>query len=149
MKRILTIVAFAAIVAGCNSNANENAKVNQDSIRIAKEQAKLDSFERAEVAEKAAAAAVAKERAAVRTQTRQNFSSSSSSASPAPTPAQQQKKGWSSAAKGAVIGGVVGAGTGVLIDKKDGRGAVIGGVVGAGTGYAIGRDKDKKSGRAQ
>jgi hypothetical protein len=37
----------------------------------------------------------------------------------------------------------------VLVDKKDGRGAVIGGVVGAGTGYAIGRGKDKKSGRAQ
>jgi hypothetical protein len=48
-----------------------------------------------------------------------------------------------------VIGGVAGAATGVLVDKKDGRGAVIGGVLGAGTGYVIGRDKDKKSGRAQ
>lgn len=54
----------------------------------------------------------------------------------------------SSAAKGAIIGGVAGAATGVLIDKKDGRGAVIGGVVGAGTGYSIGRAKDKKTGRA-
>lgn len=140
------MVAFAAIVAGCGSNANENAKINQDSIRIAKEQARLDSFERVEIAEKAAAAAVAKERAAARTQARQNISSANPGS---PAPAQQEKKGWSSAAKGAVIGGVVGAGTGVLVDKKDGRGAVIGGVVGAGTGYAIGRSKDKKSGRAQ
>lgn len=139
--------AFAAIVAGCNSNANEKAKINQDSIRIAQEKAKLDSFERAEAAEVAAAAAVAKERAAIRAESRR--SSSGSNVVYTQAPAQPQKKGWSSAAKGAVIGGVVGAGTGILVDKKDGRGAVIGGVVGAGTGYAIGRGKDKKSGRAQ
>ncbi len=160
MKRTLIIFAFAAIVAGCNSNANENAKINQDSIRIANEKAKLDSFERADAAEKAAIVAVANERAA-RAQSSQNFSSrrtgtsrstnyssGSSNQTYAPAPVAQ-KKGWSSAAKGAVIGGVVGAGTGVLVDKKDGRGAVIGGVVGAGTGYVIGRSKDRKSGRVQ
>ncbi|WP_448636503.1 glycine zipper domain-containing protein [Pedobacter panaciterrae] len=35
------------------------------------------------------------------------------------------------------------------MDKKKGRGAIIGGVVGAGAGYLIGRDKDRKSGRVQ
>ena len=61
-----------------------------------------------------------------------------------------KKKGWSDAAKGAVIGGVVGAGAGAVIDKnKRGRGAIIGGVVGAGAGYAIGRSRDRKSGRVQ
>src|SRR4051812_48047600 len=101
MKKIFLGFAFAAIVAGCNSNANENAKINQDSIRIANEQAKLDSFERAEEAEKAAAAAVAKERAATRAQNRSNISSSGSS-NQTYVPAEQaapQKKGWSSAAK--------------------------------------------------
>ncbi|MGZ3845434.1 MAG: YMGG-like glycine zipper-containing protein [Flavisolibacter sp.] len=59
-----------------------------------------------------------------------------------------QKKGWSKTAKGAVIGGVVGAGTGAVIDKKHrGAGAVIGGVLGAGTGAVIGNDMDKKDGR--
>ncbi len=59
-----------------------------------------------------------------------------------------RKKGWSDAAKGAVIGGVVGAGAGAVIDKnKRGRGAIIGGVIGAGAGYAIGRSRDRKSGR--
>lgn len=162
MRKILIMFAFAAVVAGCNSNANENAKINQDSIRIAKEKAKLDSFEMAEAAEKAAIVAVANEKAAARIQSSQNTSSrrtntssrrsnySSGSSNQTYTPAQApQKKGWSSAAKGAVIGGVVGAGTGVIVDKKDGRGAVIGGVVGAGTGYVIGRSRDKKSGRAQ
>ncbi len=160
MKKLLILVAFAATVAGCNSNAGVNAKINQDSIRMVQDRLRLDSFERAEAAEQqklaaeaAAVAAVAKERSVARTRTTQNRSqnyTSSSASNQTYTPAQPaQKKGWSSAAKGAVIGGVVGAGTGVLVDKKDGRGAVIGGVVGAGTGYVIGRQRDKRTGRVQ
>lgn len=58
------------------------------------------------------------------------------------------KKGWSKTAKGAVIGGVVGAGTGAVINKKNrAAGAVIGGVIGAGTGAVIGNKMDKKDGR--
>jgi outer membrane lipoprotein SlyB len=56
------------------------------------------------------------------------------------------KKGWSKAAKGAVIGGASGAIIGGVITKS-GKGAVIGGVLGAGTGYVIGRSKDRKDGR--
>lgn len=143
MKNTLMILAFTAIVAGCNSNANVNAKIDQDSIRMAQQ---LDSFKKAELAEKekriakeAAAAAVAREKANTPVQS-SSYESSSSTTTP-------EKKGWSSAAKGAVIGGVIGAGTGVIVDKKDGRGAAIGGVLGAGTGYVIGREQDKKSGR--
>ena len=160
MKRILLGVAFAAIVAGCNNNAKEAASANavRDSIRIADEKAKLDSFQNAELAEKAAAVAVAKERASSRSTTRSTSSRSTSNRQGYisdngnvvyTTPEEAKKRGWSAAAKGAVIGGVVGAGTGILVDKKDGRGAVIGGVVGAGTGYVIGRSKDKRTGRAQ
>lgn len=59
-----------------------------------------------------------------------------------------EKKGWSKAAKGAVIGGVTGAATGAVINKKNRAvGAVIGGVVGAGGGYVLGRGMDKKDGR--
>lgn len=149
MKKILVMFAFAAIVAGCNSNANENAKINQDSIRMVQDKIRLDSFERAEAA---AIAAVAAERdnnkTQNRTQTRTRYVSSGTVHHTTAAPQPAQKKGWSSAAKGAVIGGAVGAGTGILVDKKDGRGAVIGGVVGTGTGYVIGRQKDKKTGRA-
>lgn len=59
------------------------------------------------------------------------------------------KKGWSDAAKGTAIGAAAGAIGGMLIDKNDARGAIIGGVVGAGTGYVIGRAKDRKTGRVQ
>ena len=59
-----------------------------------------------------------------------------------------EKTGISKAAKGAAIGGVVGAGAGAVIFKNNrALGAVIGGVIGAGGGYAIGRKMDKKDGR--
>jgi hypothetical protein len=60
----------------------------------------------------------------------------------------EEKKGWSKSAKGAVIGGVIGAGAGAVINKKNPvAGAVIGGVLGAGGGYVIGKKMDKKDGR--
>ncbi len=156
MKRILLGFAFAAIVAGCNNKANEKAEAQavRDSIIVAQEKARLDSFERAEAAEKAAAVAVAKERARTRSTSSSGSSNraayiSDNGAVVYTTPQEAKRRGWSSAAKGAVIGGVAGAATGILVDKKDGRGAAIGGIVGAGTGYVIGRSKDKKTGRAQ
>ena len=64
------------------------------------------------------------------------------------TQATTRKKGWSSAAKGAVIGGGAGAIGGAIISKKKPvQGAVIGGVAGAAGGYIIGKDIDKKNGR--
>ncbi|MEO6818271.1 MAG: glycine zipper domain-containing protein [Ginsengibacter sp.] len=57
-------------------------------------------------------------------------------------------KGWSKAAKGAVIGGAAGAVGGAVISKKAG-GAAIGAAVGAASGYIIGRDQDKQDGRVK
>ena len=59
-----------------------------------------------------------------------------------------RKKGWSSAAKGAVIGGVAGAAGGAIINKRNRAvGGVVGGILGAGVGYGIGRGIDKRNGR--
>ncbi|MER3497215.1 MAG: hypothetical protein C4308_00545 [Chitinophagaceae bacterium] len=60
-----------------------------------------------------------------------------------------KRKGWSRAAKGAVIGAGTGAVVGAVVSKDGHRvkGAVIGGVLGAGGGYVIGRHLDKKHGR--
>lgn len=59
------------------------------------------------------------------------------------------KKGWSKAAKGAVIGGASGAVIGAVVNKRNrAAGAAIGGVIGAGGGYVIGRSMDKKDGRS-
>ncbi len=60
-----------------------------------------------------------------------------------PELAPEEKKGMSSAAKGAIIGGGAGAIGGAIISKRKGTGAVIGGVLGAAGGYIIGRKKDK------
>ncbi|GAA4332300.1 glycine zipper domain-containing protein [Flaviaesturariibacter amylovorans] len=58
------------------------------------------------------------------------------------------KRGISSTAKGAIIGGVAGAAGGAIINKKNRvAGAVVGGLLGAGTGAVIGNAQDKKDGR--
>ncbi len=70
---------------------------------------------------------------------------------PAPvakTTVPAEKKGWSKAAKGAVIGAAGGAAAGAIINKRNRAvGAAIGGVLGAGVGFGIGRHIDKKDGR--
>ena len=59
-----------------------------------------------------------------------------------------KKKGWSKAAKYAVICGGSGAVLGAVINKKDRvKGGVVGTVVMGGLGYIIGRSEDKKEGR--
>lgn len=61
---------------------------------------------------------------------------------------QEEKKGWSKAAKGAAIGAGTGAVLGAVIGKNNRvAGGVIGGVVGGAVGYGIGRSMDKKDGR--
>jgi hypothetical protein len=62
------------------------------------------------------------------------------------TQAQTHRR-WSHRKKDAVIGGVVGAGTGAIISHDKSKGAIVGGVLGAGAGYLHGRHKDKKTGR--
>lgn len=148
------VLAVAAAVTACNSSATnnkggENTYTFKDSVKIIKDSLRLDSFQRAENERKAEvqrkeeiATAKAEARREVSSKPQYVVNQQSNAVQPA------KKKGWSAAAKGAVIGAGAGAVTGILVDKKDGRGAAIGGVLGAGTGYLIGRDKDKKTGRA-
>lgn len=150
MKKIFSIVGIAVMLSACGNNARQQEVAKQQAVAAVKDSLKLDSFRRAE------AMKVENEKVAerVKEEKRTLLLAERNDAAPAPrqyseTQTTTQKKGWSSAAKGAVIGAGAGALGGVLIDKKDGRGAIIGGLVGAGTGYLIGRDKDKKSGRVQ
>ena len=61
-----------------------------------------------------------------------------------PATVPQKDKGWSNAAKDAVIGGVGGAVAGAIISRKKGKGAILGGIIGAAGGYILGKKKDKK-----
>ncbi|AOM80340.1 YMGG-like glycine zipper-containing protein [Pedobacter steynii] len=155
MKKIFSVAAFAIVLSACSNNAKQEAMIKQQAIVAVKDSLKLDSFKRADAQEKERLAKVKEEKVkeekrtlllaerneAAAERSDRNNSSNTEAAVPA------KKKGWSQAAKGAVIGAGAGALGGVLIDKKDGRGAIIGGVVGAGTGYVIGRAQDRKSGR--
>jgi len=157
MKKILIMVTMVAVFASCTNKEKEIALAKQQAMIAVKDSLRLDSFKRAEVAEKErlveerhqAELAAARRSGSSRSGSSKYSSSGSSYSSNAGTSTATKKKGWSSAAKGTAIGAGVGALGGVLIDKKDGRGAIIGGLAGAGAGYVIGRDRDKKSGRVQ
>lgn len=144
----------ATVLTSCGKSEKQVALEKQQALTAYKDSIKLDSFKRAEVeAEKRrveeqhqAELAAARRSAAVKTYRSGNTVTTSSAGV---TSTQAKKKGWSDAAKGTVIGAGVGALGGVLIDKNDARGAVIGGLAGAGAGYAIGRAEDRKSGRVQ
>lgn len=159
MKRILPVLGIAAVFAACNTN---NSAAEQELAILKAKQATIDSMnlvvaEKEAIAEEkavtyaAAASAVKRSSAARRStstrRTSQYASYSEPAVIPTATPAPE-KKGWSNKAKGAVIGGVVGAGAGAVISKeKKAQGAIIGGVVGAAAGYGVGAILDKKKGR--
>lgn len=69
-----------------------------------------------------------------------------SSETPATAATPAKKKGWSSTAKGAVIGAGTGAVAGAIISNNKAKGAIIGGLIGAGVGAGTGAiiDKNKR-----
>lgn len=155
MKKILPALGIIAVFAACNTK--QSAAEQELAIMKAK-QATVDSMNI--VAEQKAfadqktvsyASAVKRTSAAKRSSARtsQYASYSEPAVLPTATPAPvEKKKGWSNKAKGAVIGGVVGAGAGAIISKeKKAQGAIIGAVLGAGAGYGVGAILDKKAGR--
>lgn len=160
MKRVIPILTIVAVLAvlmvSCKSKTTADATTMKysDTLGLAQfQQWKIQNeLAATEDYQKSAVATAPKARAtsAVRrtsSGSRNNgtWSNTSESSNAAKAPA---KKGWSKAAKGAVIGGVAGAVGGAVINKKNrGLGAVIGGVAGGAVGYGIGRHMDKKDGR--
>ncbi|GAB3173385.1 hypothetical protein [Telluribacter humicola] len=62
---------------------------------------------------------------------------------------QTKKKGLHTPAKGAIIGGAVGAATGAVLAKKKVQGAILGGAVGAGAGTVAGILIDKQKAKKE
>lgn len=156
IKLVLTALIAAVALTGCGNNEAELAKLQHqrsiDSMNLVMEQQQLE-IARQKSMDSMAAVVAAKEAAARNNRTYRSSGSTqyvqSNSARSEPAPATEQKrKGWSGAAKGAVIGAGVGAVSGAMIDEKKGRGAIIGGVagagIGAGTGAIIDDSKKKK-----
>jgi ElaB/YqjD/DUF883 family membrane-anchored ribosome-binding protein len=145
MKKLSFILATAIVFASCKDTADKaeviedtrQATIDSMKIEVAKQEAEkarqktIDSME----AVAAAREAKAKQPVVIHNTT-----------TAAPATQQQQRKGWSNAAKGAAIGAGVGAVTGAVISKKKGEGAIIGGLAGAGVGAGTGAiiDSEKK-----
>lgn len=166
MKSVFLGLSAAILIASCNDKGNTTVSTPVDTVNTAtltdtagmaefqawKAKQEQDSIERAaaltekkETSSKSSGAS----RNSYSNNARSSESSSGTISSESGNTAEA-KKGWSKTAKGAVIGGAVGAGTGAVINKKNRAvGAVIGGAVGAGAGAVIGRDMDKKDGRVQ
>ena len=129
MKQLLMILAVTVTMVACKNKASDTKVLSASELR--------DSLQFAKWKEEKAKKEAAEKTAVVNT-----------APAPAAPAAAPRKKGWSKAAKGAVIGGATGAVAGAIINKRNrAAGAVIGGVAGAGVGYGIGRSKDKKDGR--
>ena len=152
MKRIIPVFALAVTMAACNTTPNTDAA--QKAIQPAVDTTGLAEFQSCKAQNELVNTS---ENAAQQPQTRTVVKyypvssarrSSGVSRSSGSGTTVARKKGWSSAAKGAVIGGVAGAAGGAIINKKNrAAGGIIGGVLGAGAGYGIGRAIDKKNGR--
>ena len=155
MKSIFCIASAVILLTACNSKAPETTTVPIAPVASSDSLFVNELADSAKVQQQAAAAST-EEKTTTKKSTTSNTGTSSSgtgnsntaSTGNGTTTTTTAKKGWSKTAKGAVIGGVVGAGTGAVINKKNrGVGAVVGGVLGAGTGAVIGRQQDKKDGR--
>ena len=162
MKKILSIVTVAALVAACNTSprtVEDSAKNTSyaDTVGLAKFQAwkaqnELASYDEynmpptqssTEITQKAVRSS-----APVRKTTSKSRSVNETGTMSSQSQNTAKKKGWSKAAKGTVIGAGTGAVVGAVVNKRNRAvGAVIGGIAGGAVGYGIGRSKDKKDGR--
>ncbi|MBN9295836.1 MAG: glycine zipper 2TM domain-containing protein [Filimonas sp.] len=132
MKKLMYAIVITVALASCGGGKSEQMKIE------AAKQAVVDSVNNINTVKQRAidsVNAVHAARAEKDAQVARNSSSPSVSSGEAPAP---KKKGWSSAAKGAVIGAGAGAITGAMVDKKKGEGAIVGGLLGAGAGAATG-----------
>jgi len=135
MKKIITSLTFLIVLSSCSNSDSKNNELQSKQFTI-------DSL-KAVAVQKEADTKLLQEKAIIKNQaaTKQIIYTA--------TPVTQEqepvkKKGWSNTAKGAVIGGVVGAGTGVAVSKNKVKGGVLGAVVGAGAGAGVGAILDKK-----
>ncbi len=136
MRQSLIILSAAVLLGACNSRS-EVATTKTDTT-VVTEKNKLAPFVPTQD----------KKTTTDKTSPTNSAGSSSEAMSSETDNAAKKNSGWSKTAKGAVIGGVVGAGTGAIVNKRNrAAGAVIGGVAGAGTGAIIGNEMDKKDGR--
>jgi hypothetical protein len=140
MRKLLLIAALGTVIASCR-NTDKEAEINDarqatiDSMNIQMEKQQAELARRKSI--DSVRAVEAQRAAATKTVVVHDANGN--------TTTVEQRKGWSGAAKGAVIGAGVGAISGAVIDKKKpAQGAIIGGLAGAGLGAGTGAVIDSK-----
>jgi hypothetical protein len=141
--KVLSIILIALTIGSCQNQGkqdlNKAKQASIDSMKVEINKQRVIDSMKTEMANLEAEKAKAQEQKVVVVHQQDGT---------AAAPVEAKKKGWSSTAKGAVIGAGVGAATGAIISKKKGEGAIIGGLagagVGAGTGAIIDGSKKKK-----
>ncbi|MEI6950602.1 glycine zipper domain-containing protein [Paraflavisolibacter sp. H34] len=164
MKHILPIAAITALMAtACNTTPKTEVPVTKEALVPVADTAgfaQFQEFKKQEELKKAAAAqaaaapapaasyAVARSSSGSSRRSYSNYEGGSMNSESGNAAQAPQKRGWSKAAKGAVIGAGTGAVVGAVVNKRNRVvGGVVGGVLGGGVGYGIGRHMDKKDGR--
>ena len=139
LKKFAFIFTTALLVVSCKPNANEAGVVEEN------KQATIDSMNVVLAKQKME---LAKQKSIDSMQTLVNQEKNSKPKvvyHNTNTTTEEKRKGWSGAAKGAVIGAGVGAISGAVIDKKKpAEGAIIGGLAGAGLGAGTGAILDSR-----
>ena len=139
MKKMITICIIAVTVAACNNQAKHDAEILKAQQKVVDSIVKVESIKKQVVdSMKQVATENKKQEKVVEVRTVPSNEVITT------TTTTRKKKGWSSTAKGAVIGAGVGAITGAMIDKKKGEGAVVGGLIGAAVGAGTGAIIDGK-----
>ena len=159
MKKLLMAITIASVFAACKSDSKTDLQTNKvmltDTTGIYKNNMSSDTgtaLQRGErpvaVSKNHSSAESGREKTRTSTATSKSGGNTASTGNTTTTTTTTRRKGWSSRAKGAVIGGAAGAIGGAIISKHNkGTGAVIGGVAGAAGGYIIGNEIDKKNKR--
>ncbi|MEQ1797209.1 MAG: glycine zipper domain-containing protein [Lacibacter sp.] len=145
MKRILTALSLVAVMASCKSKIEP--VTDQAKVLSAIDSTEFAAFQTWKE-QQAETKAINNNRTVRYVEHRHTSAASNRTANTNTTTTAAKKKGWSKAAKGAVIGGVSGGVIGGVVSKRNrAAGIVIGTVLGGGVGYGIGRTIDKKDGR--
>lgn len=147
--KVVLFILIASVIVSCQNQGKmemQSKQASVDSVKKMTADSMNIAFEKQRVIDSMQIEMAKIEETKIETQkeivvvNRQSPSSATTTTSSTTT----KKKGWSSTAKGAVIGAGVGAATGAIISKKKVQGAIIGGVAGAGIGAGTGAIIDGK-----
>ena len=135
-KKLVSLALIGLLLVSCKPQTTDQAGVVDDT-----KQATIDSMN---VVLEKQKIEMAKQKSIDSMQNIVNSQRHSNVSTHTTTTVTEKRKGWSRAAKGAVIGAGVGAVTGAVISKNKTEGAIIGGLAGAGLGAGTGAILDSK-----